>query len=136
MFLGEVTVTLLDIIRMDIQSERVFFDVIKRVGNKMKDRLGNELTEKVEFLWKRNLTRVFSQRYKRKPKPNSEGNGSDDEYLLPECNNVIYTNFIKLRKEKPYWRVKMTGGIYQRENLNESVLSKVSLVAKSDFFND
>ena len=121
---------------MDIEAERIFFDVIRKVADKMQETVGPELREKVEFMWKRNMTKLYSKRSKRKPKPAQEGSGSDDEYLLPECNNVIYANLVGFRKERPFWKVKMTGGIYQKENLNEKAFAKINLVAKSDFFND
>ena len=120
---------------MNIETERKYFEIVDKTSEQMLQKLPPELIEKIRTQWKRNITQDFIKQRKHRVKPKPKlASDSDDEYALPECENVLIGKLLSFKKKKPFWKAKLSGCILRLANSDERIMPKLSTKMESDFF--
>lgn len=122
---------------MNIETEAKYSTIIEETIKKMSEKIPIDTLKKIKTVWKKSLTQTYNNRRRSRPKPQPKQDpDSDDEYLIPECPDVLISRLISFRKKKPYWKAKLRGCVLKFENQNEKIFPKITMNVKSDFFDD
>ncbi|OMJ95628.1 hypothetical protein SteCoe_869 [Stentor coeruleus] len=131
---------------MNINSETIFFSAIDKIVSLAGKDLTEELKIKIAETWKRNLRLSKARRQKRNKMPKKpqkkkeslesgeEESDSLEDYIIPECQNVLFGKLKKFEKKRPYWIFKINGCILQNEN-TENIIGNIKAKIESDYFN-
>lgn len=122
---------------MNIETEEKYHMIIEETIKKMSEKVPIDTLKKIKTLWKKSLIQTFSNRRRSRPKPlPKQDPDSDDEYLTPECPDILISRLISFKKQKPFWKAKLKGCVLRFENQNEKIIPSITMNVKSDFFND
>lgn len=131
---------------MNINSETIFFSAIDKIVSEAGRDLTEELRIKIGETWKRNLRLSKAKRQRRNKMPKKqkkekeslesaeEESDSLEDYIIPECKNVLFGKLKRFKKKRPYWIFKMNGCILQNEN-TENIIGNIKGTIESEYFN-